>query len=254
MDMQTDAFFETVPQRPHPTRKGTCDLPIRYHDASQYGVFFRVDLERARDVIGRDRAIEPWPILGKAVAAIYVWEYRGSTVGSYGEVGLGVHARRKGTRPSLVKLATDMGADDDQGIWVADLPVTTEEAYAAGVDLWGYPKYVTPIETRFEDGGASVRLGGELALSIGKLRGPTMRAQPVVTYTAKDGRLLRTRIDVDHRVRWGTGGSAKLEILGEGPLAESARRLGLDRATRLAAFRTDGFRARLPAGVDLGPA
>jgi hypothetical protein len=249
-----DAFLDSVTQKPHATRSGTCALPILYREASQFGVFFRIDLDAARAVIGRDLLIEPWPIFGKAVAAIYAWDYRDSTVGKYGEVGLGIQCRRSGTRPSVLKLATDMGAQDDQGIWVVDLPVTSEGARDAGVDLWTYPKYVTPITTRFDDDGASVRLGDELSVTIGALGGPSMRAQPVVTYTAKDGRLLRTRIDVDHRVRWGSGRSAKLSILGDGPTARSARALGLDRASIVAAFRTDGFRARLPAGVDLGPA
>ncbi|MCA9695171.1 MAG: acetoacetate decarboxylase family protein [Myxococcales bacterium] len=252
--MEPDAFFDAVPQRPHATRNGSCELPIRYLDASQFGVFFRVDLDRARAVIGASRSVEPWPILGKAVAAVYVWEYRDSTVGAYGEVGLGVQARRKGSRPSLLKLVADMGAQDDQGIWVVDLPVTTRAAFEAGVDLWGYPKYVTPIETEFSSHGASVRLGDELSMSIGRLRGPRLRGQPVVTYTASAGRLLRTRIDVDHHARWGSARSARLEVFGDGPLADSARRLGLVDAPAVAAFRVDRFRARLPAGVELGSA
>lgn len=246
-----DGFYAA--QTPHPTRNGTCALPIHYRDASQFGVFFRVDLARARAAV-TSAAIEPWPIFGKAVAAIYVWEYRDSSVGSYGEVGLGVQARRVGTRPSVVRLGLDMGADDDQGIWVVSLPVTTQAAHDAGVDLWGYPKYVTPIETRFDAAESSVVLGSELRLSLPSPRGPSMRAQPVVTYTARSGKLLRTRIDVDHRVRWGTGSGAKVTLVGDGPLSRAARALGLDGATPVAAFRTDRFRAILPAGVELGPA
>jgi hypothetical protein len=130
-----DAFFDSVSTTPHATRSGSCALPILYRDASQIGVFFPVELARAREVLGRDATIEPWPVLGRAIAAIYVWEYRDTTVGSYGEVGLGVQARRKGRSPSLLRLVTDMGAQDDQGIWVVRLPVTTQGAFEAGVDL-----------------------------------------------------------------------------------------------------------------------
>src|SRR6185369_13038339 len=112
-----DTFLDAVPQKAHATRSGTCALPILYRDASQLGVFFRVDLGRAAERVGRERRIEPWPIFGKAVAAIYAWDYRDSTVGTYGEVGLGIQCRRVGTRPGLLRLATDMGAQDDQGIW-----------------------------------------------------------------------------------------------------------------------------------------
>jgi hypothetical protein len=113
---------------------------------------------------------------------------------------------------------------------------------------------VTPIRTRFDAGGVEVALGDELTLTLGRLREPRLRAQPVVTYTEKAGRLLRTRIDVDHDVVWGGGGSARLTLRGAGPLADSARALGLDRARPVAAFRADGFRARLPEGIALGPA
>src|SRR5262245_744097 len=138
-----DEFFARVRQKPFTTSGGTCDLPILYRDASQLGLFFRIDLERARALL-RDTTVEPWPILGAAMGAIYAWEYRDSTVGTYNEVGLGIQARRRGTRPSLARLGLDVRAQDDQGIWVVSLPVTTEAARAAGVEIWGYPKYVTP--------------------------------------------------------------------------------------------------------------
>ncbi len=249
-----DAFLDTVEQVPFPTRSGTCALPILYRDASQLGLFFRVDPARALEVIGPDATIEPWPIAGRAVVAIEAWEYRDSTVGAYGEVGLGIQCRRRGTRPSALRLAMDMGAQDDQGIWVVDLPVTTQAAHDAGVDLWGYPKYVSPITTEFRERDATVSLGAELSIELGALGGPRLRAQPLVTYTERAGRLLRTRIDQDHVVRWGRGARAKLTLRGDGPMATSLRALGLERATPIAAFRADHFRARLPAGVDLGPA
>ncbi len=248
-----DTFLEATPRISTPTSDGPCELPILYRDGSHFGVFFSVDLERARAVVGRDSRVEPWPVLGRAVAAIYVWEYRDSTVGSYGEVGLGVQCRRRGTDPSLLRLGRDMGAQDDQGIWVVTLPVTTHAAFVAGTELWRYPKYVTPIETTFVKNEASVRLGDELTLRLERLSGPRLAAQPVVTYTAREGRLLRTTIAVDHEVRWGTGLAAHLELRGDGPTASAAGKLGLDRARAVAAFRTDRFRARLPAGVELGP-
>jgi hypothetical protein len=247
-----DAFFETVRQEPAKTSTGTCDLPILYRDASQFGVFFRIALDRARALLDKT-SLEPWPVLGAAVGAIYVWEYRDSTVGSYNEVGLGIQARKRGSRPSLVRLGLDMRAQEEQGIWVVNLPVTTQGAFQAGVDLWGYPKYVTPIHTRFDEAGAHVRLGDELELSIGRLRGPSIRL-PVVTYTARAGRLLRTVINVEDPVQWGTAMSAQLKVLGDGPTSRSVRALGIEGATPLAAFRTDRFRAILPAGADIGAA
>ncbi len=245
-----DTFFE-VEQRPHPTRTGPCELPILYRDASLLGLFFSVDLERARGLFD-GMSIEPWPVAGKAVATICAWEYRDSSVGAYGEVGLGIQCRRRGTRPSLARLGLDMRAQDEQGIWVVTLPVTTETAYAAGVDLWGYPKYVTPISTSFER-GTSVRLGEELAIECAPLRGPKLPGFPFITYTERGGRLIRTIIEVDYRARWDLGSRARVTIDGEGPTASRMRELGMDGMTPMAVFRTSKFRARLPAGSDMGP-
>lgn len=249
--MQPDPFL-AVEQRPHTLSEGTCDLPILYRDASWCGLFYRVDLGAvAAEMEGL--SIEPMPVFGAAVAAIYAWEYRDSSVGSYGEVGLGVQARRKGTRPSVLRLAWDMAADDDQGIWVLSLPVTTAAAHRAGVEIWGYPKYVTPIETRFGARDATVRLGDELTLRLGGVRG-LARTLPVVTYTRREDTIVRTSIEVDCAPTLGLASGAGLELHGDGPTARIVRALRMHEKKPLAAFHTNAFRARLPAGRELGSA
>jgi tellurite resistance protein len=250
-DAEARAELLSAPQTPYKLSNGTCDLPILYRQGDQFGVFFRADLTRARRMF-EGTNLEPWPVLGAAIVAIYAWDYQDSTVGKYGEVGLGIQCRRRGTSPSLLRLATDMGAQNDQGIWVVNLPVTSPAACLAGMEIWGYPKYVTEIRTKFDDAGASVQLGDELELSVGKLGGPRLAAQPVVTYTERNGRILRTRIDVANRVRWGRGG-ARLTMKGDGPTAARVRELGIDAREPLVAFRAEGFCAKLPAGEDLGP-
>lgn len=190
--------------------------------------------------------LEAWPVFGRAIAAIYAWDYRDSTVGSYGEVGLGIQTRRRGTRPSLLRLGINMLADENQGIWVQNLPVTTKEACVAGVELWGYPKYITDIAVAVSDRGAEATLHNELKLSVNK---PSIFSKrlPIATYTHLQGQLLRTPIDVQTNVHFTSGGT--LTLLGDGPTADSARALGLESARVLAGFSTTTFRASLPAGV-----
>jgi len=57
------------------------------------------------------------------------------SVGEYGEVGLTIHCKRKGTSPSLMKYLWDMRSGDNQALWVVNLPVTTEVARQAGVGM-----------------------------------------------------------------------------------------------------------------------
>src|SRR5262245_12443168 len=87
------------------------ELPIVYRDGSWCGLFYLVDMARAVDACsGLD--VEPWPIFGRALAAIYAWEYRDSSIGAYNEVGIGIQTRRRGRRPSLTRLALDMRAQE----------------------------------------------------------------------------------------------------------------------------------------------
>jgi hypothetical protein len=133
------------------------------------------------------------------------------------------------------------------------LPVTTDAACAVGREIWGYPKYVAPIETRFAD-EVFVKLGDELELTLPKLHGPMTSSIPVVTYTALEGRLMRTVVETQTKLRWGLGRRGRVKLLGEGRTSDALRRLGLTDATPLLAFRCDAFRAVLPAGDDLGVA
>lgn len=228
--------------------EGHCDLPILYRDASWLGVFFAVDLQRAREVLD-GTGLEPWPVFGRALAAVYAWEYRDSTVGAYKEVGLGVQARVAGTAPSLVGLAMNMLAQPYQGIWVASLPVTTDAACRAGVEVWGYPKYVTEIETHFDELGGRARLGDELEVAVPR---PSVFAKSlqIATYTQCEGTLLRTAIEVRSDVHLCTGGSLKL-LSKKGQTAERARQLGLDEARVLGGFHALRFDATLPEGTPM---
>lgn len=246
-------LLSSVTQSPRSTSAGNCDLPILYRDGAQLGVFYASSLDAARAVLA-DTSLEPWPLFGRAITTIQAWSYRDSTVGAYGEVGLGIVARKKGSRPSLLKLGMDMRDQDDQGIWVCTLPVTTQAAWAAGVELWGYPKYVTPITCDFGEREARVRLGDELEITVESARGAALPSLPVVTLTALEGRLIRTVIETQMPLRWTLGRSASVRILGRGRTADAFEALGLAGAKPLCGFRTDAFRAILPAGRDVGTA
>jgi hypothetical protein len=252
MTPPTDRFFAAVRRQPHATSAGPCELPILYWDSSLVGFLYRVDADRARPLVDPD--FEPWVLFGKAIAMFCFFEYRQSTIGYYGEVGLGLLVKRKGTTPSLVRALRDMREETDCGLNVVNLPVTTEGACAAGKELWGYPKYVTTMDMAFRPDGVRFALGKELVLTMGPSRGLATKGIPFVLYSV-DGRarVLRTVIDVDHTQRWGGAGSVRLELTGEGPTATTVRALGLDAMKPLLAFRTDGLRSILPAGVDMGP-
>jgi hypothetical protein len=246
-----DAFFAGHPQKTFSTSAGPCELPIFYTDASLLGLIYRVDPARAAPLV--PTPFEPWVVLGKAMALVCAFDYRATTIGPYGEAGVAVFVKRAGSAPSLVRALIDIRKVKDVGLHVASLPVTTEGARAAGVELWGYPKYLTQMETTFGHDGVRFVLRGELELTMGRSGSLQTGGMPFVTYSVnRDGRVLRTIVDVDHRVRWGGAGSVEMKVLGDGPMVKCVKALGLDGAKPSLAMRTDAMRSILPAGEDMG--
>jgi len=140
--------------------------------------------------------------------------------------------------------------------YVLDLPVTTVLANAAGRELWGYPKFVTPIEFRLDgrDVDTAVKEPGgtdDLCRLAGRLgRGVPAPPLSLVTYTRLDGALLRTHVDVRGRVMLRTRGSLVLRVgASKHAMAEHLRTLGLDGARPLLAMATERFQSKLHAGV-----
>jgi len=252
IDFENDSFFKPIEQKPRETSAGPCVLPVLYNDASLVGVVYRVDPKKVAELLGPSSPFEPLLVFGKAICLIGAFEYRETTVGVYNEIGLVIQVKRKGTSPSLFRLLRDIRKQEEQALWVVNLPVTTKEAMAAGFEIWGYPKYVTGIDTDFAADHTHVTLENEFALKMGKPGGLKIKGMPIVNFTIHEGHLIRTIIEVDHKVQLGAAGKVKLEILGDGPTANSMTTLGLAELSPSLIFRTDGMRSILPEGKDLG--
>lgn len=115
------------------------------------------------------------------------------------------------------------------GGYVVALPVTTEESCRMGREIWGFPKSVADVEVRHEGDSESadtwhvgVREDGEqaLTLSVREARRHT-RETSLDSYTAKDGRLWRTPVDVLGPVGVGVGHGTVSLTLGTGPVAST---------------------------------
>ncbi len=229
---------------------GRCDLPILYEGASQLFALYRVAPAAAAALIP-DQRLEPMVVFDKAVAGIAAFEYRDTTAGIYNEIGLVVLVRRRQTRPSLLRLLRNPAKEPDAAFYVVNLPVTTELARAAGVEYWGYPKYVTAIETNFDSDGVRITLSGEFGFRYRQGPGLSLKTFPFTTFSIKRGQLLRTIIPTHGRMRFGGAGSVELDLLGDGPTARSVRALGLERLKPFAICRNDALRVILPKGEAL---
>ena len=105
-------FAQAPPQRNETftTSAGPVELPVRYSDGSLMGAFWLVEETRAAELLPDN--LEPLLLPGRnAAAGLFMMDYRNSTLGPYGEVGIGIQAVRKGTGATLIGYLWDLVAN-----------------------------------------------------------------------------------------------------------------------------------------------
>lgn len=232
---------------------GPVELPLLYRDGSMLVIGYRINPAPVQSILD-DLPLEPFLILRRALVLLVLAEYRDTSIGAYNEIGILILARRAGSAPSLWGIFRDVRKVEDVGLYVTNLPVTTQVALIGGVEIYGFPKYAADIETSFRPHSVQVTLKNEFVLTHSAGFGLEMDGIPIITYTFLKNQLIRTVVEVGHRVRFGGASTVQMRIIGEGPTAATARVLGLDTARPTFAFRTDAMKAVLPSGKNLGAA
>jgi hypothetical protein len=252
-----DPFFQ------HPlvsfnTSAGTIDLPILYFDCSNFQLLYEVPYQAAAALLA-DQPVTAARLAGnKALAAVAVYEYRDTAVGSYNEVGVAIATLPEGTaQPASPWLALYQPLDKRMlGMTIIDLPVTTAAANAAGREVWGYPKFVTPIQfgltgrqlrcqVEDPDGKHTIMtVDGTAGLGI---PGPQL---DLVLYSTHHDKLLRTTVVTRGGGQMRLPGSLQLRV-GDSkhPMASRLQQLGLDRIKPKFAFASHRLQLRLNAGT-----
>lgn len=231
------------PQGERSTRTGPVALPIVYRDASVANLVFRVPPAGVASALGSLR-LHPVSIAGKTTVVLTIFEYRDTSIGPYNELAVTSYVRQPGSR--------GLGG---AAFWVHALPVTTEVACAAGLDIWGYPKWVTPIDYVREGGVVRAALPGELTLdmAIGGMPAVPVKA-PFTTFTEFQGGLLRTRVHSRSQMRFVRSSRADLRVHGTGRVAALLDALGCLGRRPVLAFWCERFESILPAGEPAGAA
>jgi hypothetical protein len=259
-DWNQDLFFQ-YPRTAVTTTEGAVDLPILYYDNSVLMALFRVDYDQAQTLVA-EQGLEAVRFAGgKALAGIAMYQYRETSIADYNEVGLAVAAVPPGTRLPTFPLLSMLNRLDKApvGFAILDLPVTTAAACAAGRELWGYPKFVTPIGfslqgKRFEGtvtapdtGRDLLRLTGQVGLGV---PGPLL---DLVLYSPLQGQMLRTLVNTRGGAQICLPGSMRLEVSQDSthPMAQRLRALGLSQARPDMVFHSHALQLRLNAGAVL---
>jgi hypothetical protein len=194
-------------------------FPVEYNDQLNISANYTISSEKARQVLPSKR-LEPIEIKpGVAILALEAYEYHKIyKLIPYNEFGafIPVNYRR------------DDGTLSEPGTYCYHLPVTTEMARWAGVEVYGFPKIIADIEFQYRGKSTScvVWQDGETIakLTVKKIE-TKMRAGKSICYTYKDGNILKTLVESEGLVGVGHEvDGAKLE-LGKHRISDDLRAL-----------------------------
>jgi acetoacetate decarboxylase len=197
-------------------------LPIRFFDAQCLLATFVTDPQRASLLLeGTGLVVAPQEN-GRAMTMVACFAYRSTDIGPYNEVCLGVWALAPGDRiPAL---------------YVSDLPVTTTLAHRAGREIWGYNKFVAPIDVQGYGKTFSTTLcdpDNALILTLEGARTASIPTPPadVPTFSMLGGRAIRTVIRPMTPFQLSSGEGFVLKVgRSDHPMAANLRTLALDEA------------------------
>ncbi|MBN1531065.1 MAG: acetoacetate decarboxylase family protein [Spirochaetes bacterium] len=225
-------LFKGIVQWDIRSELGKGKLPCFYYDTSAITAIFTASTRMIRRHLPGDD-YHPLELLpGRCLVAFNAFEYRKTDIGPYNEFSIAVLVNFRKRSVPLFSLLRQYAARC-YSAYVWHLPVTTEIARLAGVELYNYPKIIADIDftrsdehiqcTLSEKGVTILRLMGRV-LKTGKGRVLRYRTHPV-----KDGiPLIANVITLPHRYAESSrGDSAVLEYNTSHPMGRELSEIGL---------------------------
>jgi Acetoacetate decarboxylase (ADC) len=167
----------------------------------------------------------------KGVLMIAVVDYQDTTIGTYVEFCVGIlcsHGRSPAPRLLSAALPPLFGS----GIYIHDLPVSTEVSVKGGLGIWGMPKCKANLDFRSDDKTASSQydMDGELVVRIDVPVGKPV--VPLMTsgsgYGSFRGMLGKSRIKLRGWSSFGIGGKGVTLVIGDHPKASKLKSLDIN--------------------------
>ncbi len=197
----------------------TVTLPCDVRDASSGTVMYMVPAAQAQRLVPEAfEVLEPAP--GLTQMSLLMVDYRENDLGDYNEVGIIFFVKPRGA------------SDDEAGTYIYQLPVNQGFTCEAGCKIWGFPKSVQEIDIDYAGDSATCKLvmQGQHVFTLTLPRGGSDETPdtPSTAYTLIDGiphTNQFTRGATGEQTR--PGGEGVRLVLGDHPLAEELRSLGL---------------------------
>lgn len=245
-------FYSSRPGKTVTHGQATFELPILYFRDDLFALFFTADPRKVRALMPSGRLHPVLLTPGKAMVGVAAFNYIETTIGAYGEVAVVIPAVYGSSPPPLILPALMEARYPGFGNLVAHLPVTRTVARDAGRGEWGYTKFVADMRFAISPEFMECRISEEeshiLTLRVAR-KGIVMKdRKPLVTYSVRQGDLIRTRIPQRGACRVGVMPGGSNLVLGNHPVSDSIRGLGLSAYPVMSRYYLE-MSAILPSGV-----
>lgn len=196
--------------------------PVRFLDFAMIAAEFYCSAARAQERMPspRLRPVEPAP--GRALVSLMGLAYRDVDVlVPYNEFAITIPVEYESAETGESVL----------GLYYLHLPVTTEDARWGGVEIYGFPKYLSDIV--FDDTKTTcrcrLRVGGREILCLEVTRIPTqIQSWRTINYTVRGDQLIRSEFRAEGQLGEAEDPGGGWVVLGDHPVAEELRALEMD--------------------------
>ncbi len=139
--MDKSNFFSGFVEKQVVTKSGPVPIPLRVYDVDAIMAIFAVNTEDLRALL--PSKLKPLSLFGKSILAISALEYKDNNIGPYNEIIVLVPVKYCGPLPPR---SPKIFSSQRVGFHILIISVTTEIAMNAGIDIWGYPKFISKID------------------------------------------------------------------------------------------------------------
>ncbi|MDA8137556.1 MAG: acetoacetate decarboxylase family protein [Desulfobacteraceae bacterium] len=227
-------FFEnTRPGRQVTHGQATFDLPILYFRDDFFGLYFTADFKKVKAIMPSERLHPLKMPNGRAIIVVAAYNYLDTTIGTYGEVPVGIPVvfnEKKSRWSSLPPLLMESNYPNF-GVLVQHLPVTKGVARDAGRGEWGYTKFVADMTFQVTPEYFQCRMSEKqthiLDLHV-KRKGIWLTDhKPLTTFSVRNHQLIKTVIKQYGRKRLGILPKGSYVRWGDHPMARSVTDLDI---------------------------
>jgi hypothetical protein len=212
------------------------NMPVRTQTSPALFAAYAINPEPAAALLP-GQELQPVRILGHGVLVIAVVNYLDTTIGKYVEFCIGIlvtHGRRRAPALPALALRSVYGT----GVYIYDLPVSTEISVKGGLGIWGMPKRQANLDYIVGEETVSTQydLDGQLVVRLDIPR-PQHARLPMtmngVAYGGFRGMLYKSHIHLRGGTGLTLGGRHARLLIGDHPRAEPLKQLDI-RPTALA--------------------